>query len=115
MRANYPQVKTETLDGLARLYGRLLPELMAQKPVGLSKLKDPLLAACVSFAVHHEMAQTLEDVILRRLVHGQTGEISAAKIAIIADYMAKQLAWSEDEKQHQCDQVSACLTIATKP
>ena len=81
MRANYPQVKTETLDGLARLYGRLLPELMAQKPVGLSKLKDPLLAACVSFAVHHEMAQTLEDVILRRLVHGQTGEISAAKIA----------------------------------
>lgn len=115
MRADYPQVQTDKLDGLARLYGRLLPDLMAQKPVGLSKLKDPLLAACVSFAVQHEMAQTLEDVILRRLIVGQTGAMSAAKIAIIADYMAKQLAWSEDEKQRQCDQVSACLAIPTKP
>lgn len=115
MRADYPQVQTDKLDGLARLYGRLLPDLMAQKPVGLSKLKDPLLAACVSFAVQHEMAQTLEDVILRRLIVGQTGDMSAAKIAIIADYMAKQLAWSEDEKQRQCDQVSACLAIPTKP
>lgn len=115
MRADYPQVQTDKLDGLARLYGRLLPDLMAQKPVGLSKLKDPLLAACVSFAVQHEMAQTLEDVILRRLIVGQTGDMSAAKIAIIADYMAKQLAWSEDEKQRQCDQVSACLAIPIKP
>ncbi len=115
MRADYPQVQTDKLDGLARLYGRLLPDLLAQKPVGLSKLKDPLLAACVSFAVQHEMAQTLEDVILRRLIVGQTGDMSAAKIAIIADYMAKQLAWSEDEKQRQCDQVSACLAIPTKP
>jgi len=115
MRADYPQVQTDKLDGLARLYGRLLPDLMAQKPVGLSKLKDPLLAACVSFAVQHEMAQTLEDVILRRLIVGQTGAMSAAKIAIIADYMAKQLAWSEDEKQRQCDQVSACLAIPIKP
>ena len=115
MRADYPQVQTDKLDGLARLYGRLLPDLMAQKPVGLSKLKDPLLAACVSFAVQHEMAQTLEDVILRRLIVGQTGDMSAAKIAIIADYMATQLAWSEDEKQRQCDQVSACLAIPTKP
>ena len=114
MRADYPQVQTDKLDGLARLYGRLLPDLMAQKPVGLSKLKDPLLAACVSFAVQHEMAQTLEDVILRRLIVGQTGAMSAAKIAIIADYMAKQLAWSEDEKQRQCDQVSACLAIPIK-
>jgi len=114
MRADYPQVQTDKLDGLARLYGRLLPDLMAQKPVGLSKLKDPLLAACVSFAVQHEMAQTLEDVILRRLIVGQTGDMSAAKIAIIADYMAKQLAWSEDEKQRQCDQVSACLAIPIK-
>ena len=115
MRADYPQVQTDKLDGLARLYGRLLPDLMAQKPVGLSKLKDPLLAACVSFAVQHEMVQTLEDVILRRLIVGQTGDMSAAKIAIIADYMAKQLAWSEDEKQRQCDQVSACLAIPIKP
>ena len=115
MRADYPQVQTDKLDGLARLYGRLLPDLMAQKPVGLSKLKDPLLAACVSFAVQHEMAQTLEDVILRRLIVGQTGDMSAAKIAIIADYMAKQRAWSEDEKQRQCDQVSACLAIPIKP
>ena len=114
MRADYPQVQTDKLDGLARLYGRLLPDLMAQKPVGLSKLKDPLLAACVSFAVQHEMVQTLEDVILRRLIVGQTGDMSAAKIAIIADYMAKQLAWSEDEKQRQCDQVSACLAIPIK-
>ena len=41
IRANYPQVKTETLDGLARLYGRLLPELMAQKPVGAEQAERP--------------------------------------------------------------------------
>ncbi len=114
MRAEYPTLKTDELDSLVRLYGRLLPELLAQKPVGLSKLKDPLLAARVSFAIQHEMAQTLEDVILRRLIDGQTGDISAAKIDIIADYMAEKLAWSEAEKQRQCAQVSARLTIPAK-
>ncbi|MDC0148364.1 glycerol-3-phosphate dehydrogenase/oxidase [Alphaproteobacteria bacterium] len=109
MRADYPHVPVEEMDRLSRLYGRLLPQLMAQNTSGLGKLRNPLLAARVSFALEHEMACKLEDVVLRRLIEGQTGAITGSQIRCIADYMAARLQWSEPEKTQQLEQLDACL------
>ncbi len=109
MRADYPHVPVEEMDRLSRLYGRLLPQLMAQNTSGLGKLRNPLLAARVSFALEHEMACKLEDVVLRRLIEGQTGAITGGQIRCIADYMAARLQWSEPEKTQQLEQLDACL------
>jgi glycerol-3-phosphate dehydrogenase len=109
MRADYPHVPVDEIDRLSRLYGRLLPQLMAQDKAGLGKLRNPLLAARVSFALHHEMACQLEDVVLRRLIEGQTGALTRGQIQIIADYMASRLNWSEPEKTQQLDRLHARL------
>lgn len=101
MRAQFPEEETAHIDMLSRLYGRLLPKMMAADISGLARLKDRSLAARIAFAVDDEMAMKLEDVVLRRLVEGQIGLLSARQIEVIADYMQTRLAWSEAETQRQ--------------
>jgi len=55
------------------------------------------------------MACQLEDVVLRRLIEGQTGALTRGQIQIIADYMASRLNWSEPEKTQQLDRLHARL------
>jgi glycerol-3-phosphate dehydrogenase len=76
---------------------------------------DPVLArplavgldvtgAEVVHAVRHEMALTLEDVVLRRTAIGATGHPGDAAVAACADLMARELDWSADRVR---DEVSA--------
>ena len=44
--------------------------MMVADTNGLAALKDDLLAARIAFAVSDEMAMTLEDIVLRRLIEG---------------------------------------------
>jgi glycerol-3-phosphate dehydrogenase len=112
MRAQYPKIDNAHIDLLSRLYGALLPQMMASNPKGLEKLKDPILAARVSFSVAQEMAMHLSDVVLRRLVEGQTGELTAAQIEVIGAYMAKKLGWSEAELETQKADLAALMTLS---
>lgn len=111
MRARFPQVETAHLDVLSRLYGRLLPAMMDSDIAGLAKLGDVVLAKRVAFALDDEMAVTLSDVVLRRLVEGQTGHLSSAQIKIIAAYMAARLDWSEAETKRQIAAVSKQMKL----
>jgi glycerol-3-phosphate dehydrogenase len=70
------------------------------------------LAAQTAYAVDQEMAVCLDDVVLRRLTEGQTGEIDEAQIAAIAEYMSKRLNWSDAEKKRQIKTLNAGLRIA---
>ncbi len=101
MRTSHRDIEPAQIDLLSRLYGRLLPDMLASSTAGLSQLKDKILAARVAFAVHEEMAVHLSDVVLRRLIEGQLGTLSAAQTDIIADYMAAQLNWSKAELARQ--------------
>jgi len=111
MRAQYPKLETAHIDLLSRLYGSLLPHMMDSKIKGLEKLKDPILAARVSFALSQEMAMQLSDVVLRRLVEGQTSELTSAQIEIIAAYMAKKYAWSEDDLKRQKTDLAVLMAL----
>jgi hypothetical protein len=57
------------------------------------------------------MAMQLSDVVLRRLVEGQTGELTSAQIEIIAAYMAKKYAWSEDDLKRQKTDLAVLMAL----
>jgi glycerol-3-phosphate dehydrogenase len=115
MRAQFPNIETAHMDVLSRLYGRLLPAMMASDTSGLARLNDASLAARIAFAVNDEMAMTLEDVVLRRLVEGQTGRLEAAQISIIADYMAARFEWSAAQTKKQIAALKDKTSIPEKP
>ena len=109
MRARFDKFDATSIDLMSRLYGRLLPRMMAADARGLSGLKDKLLAARVAFAVSDEMAVTLEDIVLRRLVEGQIGGLSNKQIELIADWLQARLGHSEIEMKRQRKALAAKL------
>ena len=67
---------------------------------------DPqMLEAEVMYFIHDEMAITLSDVILRRSNIGAAEEPEEKVLATIADVMARELDWSEDDKHEQISRV----------
>ena len=114
MRTQFPEVETTQLDVLSRLYGRLLPQMMATDSKGLTAMGDDILAKRVAFAVDNEMAVSLSDVVLRRLVEGQMGLLTSAQIDAIAAYMATRLNWSDAATKRQKAALSKAMHLPTK-
>jgi len=54
--------------------------------------------AQVSFALHQEMALSLEDVVMRRTALGQFGRPEPGILERVAAQMAAELGWSEERK-----------------
>ena len=101
MRAAFADYDTASIDLMSRLYGRLVPQMMQADTSGLEGLKDPLLAARIAFAVSDEMAVTLEDIVLRRLIEGQIGGLDEAQIGLIADWLQNRLKLTDAEINRQ--------------
>lgn len=101
MRAQYPEEETLRIDLMSRLYGRLMPQMMQADAEGLAGLKDNLLAKRVAFAVSDEMAVSLEDIVLRRLIEGQIGGLDSAQIQLIGDWVQTRLGHSDAEMKRQ--------------
>ncbi|MFT5728485.1 MAG: glycerol-3-phosphate dehydrogenase [Desulforhopalus sp.] len=78
-------------------------------PLWLS-LDPQMLEAEVMYFIHDEMAFTLSDVILRRSNIGAAEEPEEKVLAAIADVMAKELGWSEDDKHEQISRVKQFFT-----
>ena len=111
MRAAYPKHDTASIDLMSRLYGRFLPAMMAADTNGLAALKDDLLAARIAFAVSDEMAMTLEDIVLRRLIEGQIGALTGSQIDIIADWLQTRLDHSDAEMKRQKKALNDKLSV----
>ena len=62
----------------------------------------PYLMAEVAYAVQHEMALTLSDVLIRRThVLYEVRDGGLARAPVVADLMAGRLGWDEVERAHQ--------------
>lgn len=90
-------------------YGRKIDQLVEQ---GVEK--DMLVQVCpdretleieIDYAVRHEMAFTLEDVVFRRTGLGTIGYPGDEAVMRCAELMAGVLLWDEAEKQQQVDVV----------
>ncbi|NND74370.1 MAG: glycerol-3-phosphate dehydrogenase/oxidase [Ilumatobacter sp.] len=94
---------------LAHRYGTLAPEvkaLVAFDPELGAPLADrhPYLRAEVVYAVRHEMAATLADVLERRTrLHILDREAALAAAPVVASLMARELDWDDAESERQLD------------
>jgi glycerol-3-phosphate dehydrogenase len=96
----------EVIEHLARLYGADHTELVAMVAADpalgarLSERPERLdIAAQAVYAVTHEGAMTLADILDRRLVIGTLGRVSQAEVSAVARAVAGVLGWSPDEAE----------------
>lgn len=93
-------------DRLFRVYGRRALDLLALADAGglaRERVSDdpPVLAAEVAFAVEHEAARTLEDVLFRRLMVGLEPGALARLVEPVGALAAQRLGWDAGELADQ--------------
>lgn len=105
-----PELPEDAVTHLIRYYGTEIDNL-----VRLGKEKKLLnritpdretLEVEIVYAVQHEMAQTLDDVIFRRTGLGIIGHPGHKALNRCADMMGELLGWDESKKQRQIDAVN---------
>lgn len=82
-------------------------------PLWLS-VDPPMLDAEVQYFIHDEMAFTLSDVIFRRSNIGTAEKPEEKVLVSIADVMARELGWSDDEKFKQMSKVKQFFAPLTE-
>lgn len=105
LAAHYP-LSSETARHLAEKFGTDAPKVLESATHDAQLLRPlfdggaPILAEVV-YAIHEEMAQTIEDVLLRRIGVQFHGWTEAAKSApVVAELLAREFGWSKT----QCSQ-----------
>ena len=110
-RASLAELNLLTADGVERLlaiYGgraQLIGKLCIDRPELARTLDagDTVLAAEVVFALREEFAETLIDVVFRRMMIGLDPDQGRAMYGAIADIAAAELRWGDAEKSAQLD------------
>lgn len=100
----------DTIRHITTLYGTQIDDFfasIADQPALQAPLcaGQPDLAGQVAWAVDHEQALTLDDMLYRRTSLGLLG-ITPTEVESVADLMADRLGWPAEERQRQ---VSASL------
>ncbi len=98
VKRRYSGLSEASAEHLARSYGTRIAEVMAHAQRGPVLMKQPSahspdIMAQVDYAVEHEMARTLEDVLFRRTGIGTLGEPSLDTLEAVAQRMASLLRW----------------------
>jgi glycerol-3-phosphate dehydrogenase len=101
-----PGLAASSAANLARNYGAMSDGVLALAKTDAALLRTvsqrlPDIAAQVVHAVRTEMAMTLEDVVFRRTGLGTLGPLEPQAVEDIAGLMARELKWTDTEKQRQ--------------
>jgi len=113
MARQNPALPPAQLLHLTRLYGSRLPDVLALDTDGMAPLSPhaPTCAAQMTYAVQHESAVNLTDVLLRRtaaLALSNPGEKLIERAAIL---MAQALDWEKVEITRQIDSVHEAMAL----
>lgn len=75
--------------------------------------EHPAIRAEIVHVCRRELAQTLEDVLVRRIhVYYETADHGGSIVAEVADLMAAELGWSEEEKKRRTERYEASVRRA---
>ena len=94
----------ETQEHLRAVYGPRAPEVAAYAAAD-SALAEPIssqhrdIGAQAAYAVDHEGARTIADVLLRRTVVGLTRDLGRSAARPTASIMAKRLGWTDEVRE----------------
>lgn len=108
---------SETVAALVRHYGveaLRVVKCAADDPAGLERMAADreTIAAEVIFAVEHEMARQLGDVVFRRTGLGTLGHPGADCLERCARIMAARLGWSDEHRRRQVKWTRAVFPVA---
>jgi glycerol-3-phosphate dehydrogenase len=108
------RVSRATLDHLIAGYGTEIDRLMtaaAAQPDGLEALSPgrPAVRAEITYAIEHEQALHLEDVVFRRTGLGTLGAFGSDALACCAALMGTRLGWSDEDRARQIEGTSRRL------
>jgi glycerol-3-phosphate dehydrogenase len=98
----------ECISRLLGIYGRHALDIvmLAREREELARLLGPahdVLAAEAVYALRHEFAQHLTDIVHRRLMTGLSADQGESTVESIADIAATEARWSKREKQLQLE------------
>jgi glycerol-3-phosphate dehydrogenase len=103
------ELKIDAKRALLHNYGSRFPDILRyvkENPRWVETLgASTVTKAEVVHAVREEMAQKLEDVVLRRTELGTAGHPGRAALAACAGVMAAELAWTQSRTQDEVQQV----------
>ncbi len=111
MMVKHRDLSGTIVENIARNYGARgenVAALAAAEPALARCVSQrlPDIAAQVTFAVRSEMAMTLDDVLFRRTGLGTLGRLEPGALQTVADIMAGERGWSDEEKQRQIDSIA---------
>lgn len=105
----------DTVEVLARNYGTQCGQVMEiarSEPKYTERVTfDGEILAEVVFAVRHEMARKLTDILLRRTGIGTLGNPGPDTLRKVADIAARELGWSDAQWRAQIDEANAWLNV----
>lgn len=114
-RQTYTDFNPETVETVALNYGKESDEVfkLARKKKALAETVTPdgEIIAEVEYAVTHEMAMTLSDIMFRRTGMGTLGHPGKKALKSIADTAARLLKWDEKRKKQEIKQVEKELAV----
>jgi len=110
--SKYGDLPAAIVENLIRNYGSRMDDVLSltkADPHLSERLSDkfPDIAAQVVYAVRHEMALSVEDVLFRRTGLGTLGSPGSAVIGRVADIMAQELNWDDAQRAAQIDRAIA--------
>lgn len=115
IKARHPGFSGSTMEYLGKYYGTLYNEVidLVQENQQWAKTvnQDGEIYAQVVYAVRHEMAKTLSDIVLRRTGIGTLGHPGKEVLAKVADIAQKELGWDDAEKARQTEIVDTYLAL----
>jgi len=112
----HPEISADIVRNLTRYHGARYEQILStanerqgEAPELLQPLSDSTsdIGAQIVHAVRHEMALTLDDVLLRRTGLGTLVHPGEAAINRTADLMARELGWDEAERTRQIAKAEA--------
>ncbi len=115
-KTKYSNLPADTVDYLSRVYGTEIDELLAitDKDETLAEplTKEGEIPAQVVYAVEHEMALKLGDILFRRTGLGTLGHPGKEALSRIAEIAGNLLGWNSARKN---EEILEAEKIFTKP
>lgn len=113
--SSYSSFSKNTLEVCAKYYGSELDALMhiagSNKKYREIVTHDGEILAEVIYAIRHEMARTLPDIVFRRTGICTAGNPGNDVLALVAETAAKELKWDQKELQRQLKTVQQRLVL----
>jgi glycerol-3-phosphate dehydrogenase len=115
LKTTYPDFSPETLNFTGANYGteasKLLDISRQQPEYGEVICEDGQILASVIYAIRHESARTLEDIVMRRTGVGNIGHPGKERLEKIAVLAAKELGWDSKRMAEEVEGVENLLRL----